>query len=291
VADYDGDGDLDIYAPASSIFGGEGGLLRNELGDDLHWLKVTLEGTESARDAHGARVSIEIDGSSQLRVLQGSTVDPSVAHFGLGESTVVDRLEVRWPSGIVQEFHGVDGDRTFHIVEVDCGAGSDLDGDGTCDELPVAIDIAPGDSLNPILPQSARTIAVAVLGSESFDVQTVDPASLAFGPGGAAPLEQICGANGGTGPPPAGQEGCTQTPYLEDVDDDGFDDLVAHFRSRDSGILRGDVEACLVGATWDGVELFGCDAILTAPACGIGFELVLALPPLLLLRRRRLHRA
>jgi hypothetical protein len=51
------------------------------------------------------------------------------------------------------------------------------------------------------------------------------------------------------------------------------------------------VEACLVGMTFDGVELFGCDVILTVPACGIGFELILALPPLLVLRRRRLRQA
>jgi hypothetical protein len=90
--------------------------------------------------------------------------------------------------------------------------------------------------------------------------------------------------------PPDG-DACAQTPSVEDVDDDGFDDLVAHFRSRETGLIRGDVEACLVGMTFDGVELFGCDAILTVPACGIGFELILALPPLLVLRRRRLRQA
>jgi hypothetical protein len=39
------------------------------------------------------------------------------AHFGLGEATVVERIEVRWPSGRVQTFFDVPADQILSIWE------------------------------------------------------------------------------------------------------------------------------------------------------------------------------
>ncbi|MDJ0851635.1 MAG: S8 family serine peptidase [Myxococcota bacterium] len=268
LADYDADGDLDLYAPGSSLFASAGGLLRNEVGNRNHWLTVTLQGTVSAPDAIGARLTLEAGGKRQMRELRSGAVDPGVAHFGLGLETVVDRLEVRWPSGIHQVFHEVAADRRFDIVEVDCGAGRDVDGDGVCDPLEAVIDIRPLLESNPVRVGSPALLPVLLLGREGFRVEDVDRATLAFGPGGAPDL----GA-----------------PWLRprDLNGDRHRDLLGLFPIAETGIAFGDTEACLRGELADGVPFSGCDSVHTLPACGLGYELALLLPPLAWLRARR----
>jgi hypothetical protein len=106
VGDLFNDGKLDAVI---NVMDGHPVLLRNVNPDHHYWIGLKLVGgPKSPRDATGATVYVTANGMKQRGdVLSGgsylSSNDPRL-HFGLGDATKVDDIEVHWPSGKVEHF-------------------------------------------------------------------------------------------------------------------------------------------------------------------------------------------
>jgi enediyne biosynthesis protein E4 len=98
-------------------------LLRNVNPDHHHWVELKLigSGPKTPRDAIGAAVYLSADGIRQRGdVLSGgsymSSNDQRV-HFGLGDATTIQKLEIHWPGGDVESVHLPAVDRIFTITQ------------------------------------------------------------------------------------------------------------------------------------------------------------------------------
>jgi hypothetical protein len=116
--DFDGDGRLDVVATA---LGREAEIWMNRTEGAGHWLDIRLEGTKSNRDGIGTVVKVVTRAGAQCNHMTTSVGYASSSHgpvhFGLGAEDKAELVEVRWPSGIVQTFRNVAGDRVLSVRE------------------------------------------------------------------------------------------------------------------------------------------------------------------------------
>ena len=89
--------------------------------NDNAWIKIALKGTQSNRNGYGAKVKVVAGDLAQVREHTSahgynSTNDPTLL-FGLGKAERVDRIEIRWPSGFVQELRDARVRQTLTITE------------------------------------------------------------------------------------------------------------------------------------------------------------------------------
>ncbi len=117
-ADFDNDGDLDIVINNQND---RPTLLRNDGGNRLHWIGIKTIGTKSNRAGIGTRARVVTGQVAQIDEVRsgGSYISQNDLrlHFGLGDATRVDLVEVSWPSGIVDRIHGLGVDQFIAVQE------------------------------------------------------------------------------------------------------------------------------------------------------------------------------
>jgi ankyrin repeat protein len=121
AGDLDNDGDLDLLITNN---GQRVELLRNDSnrnGGRANALLLHTVGTKSNRDGVGARVILTAGGTRQIReVKAGSSYlgqNDLRMHFGLGSAPRAERIEIRWPSGIVDVLEDVPANQILTISE------------------------------------------------------------------------------------------------------------------------------------------------------------------------------
>jgi hypothetical protein len=127
-ADWDCDGDLDLFVELGGATPGDQGynaLFQNP-GLGRHWLKVKLAGTKTNRAALGAKIRVDLmSANGQTRSIHRTVGNNSsfggnslVEMIGLRDETRVSELTVSWPtSKTIQTFRDVAADQAIEITE------------------------------------------------------------------------------------------------------------------------------------------------------------------------------
>jgi len=135
AGDLDRDGDIDLVVVNTLE---RADVLENKTGSANQWLSVRAVGGArgispqgspkvSNRDGIGARITVQAGGRTQVKDVHSSSsylaANPREVHFGLGQVERIERVEVRWPSGVVDRLTDVNVNQVLVINEGQSGAG------------------------------------------------------------------------------------------------------------------------------------------------------------------------
>tara|TARA_B110000116_G_scaffold217030_1_gene194102 strand:+ start:280 stop:2163 length:1884 start_codon:yes stop_codon:yes gene_type:complete len=126
LGDIDNDGDVDIYnnngGPSQIAQSWGYNAFYFAEGNASNWMKMSLKGVVSNRDAIGARVMVE--GTDDREIWRYPAVgkgfcntDSPVLHFGLGGAAGTELTEIYWPSTLVQTYVNLDTQKQHDIIE------------------------------------------------------------------------------------------------------------------------------------------------------------------------------
>jgi hypothetical protein len=118
AGDFRNNGQLDLVV--RQVGGGPVLLYENHF-PKRHYLEVSLRGRKSNRQGIGARLIAWVNGRQLVReqypLNSYRSQMPNIVHFGLGDARKVDRLTIRWPSGVQQELTDLAADRHIAVAE------------------------------------------------------------------------------------------------------------------------------------------------------------------------------
>lgn len=118
IGDLNNDGKVDVVVASTN---GPAWILMNQTPSDNHWIVLNLLGVQSNRDAIGAQVKLTTVGGDQFGIVTTTGSYQSASdrrlHFGLGHADFVNRVQITWPSGVVQTLTNVRADQMLTIRE------------------------------------------------------------------------------------------------------------------------------------------------------------------------------
>ena len=120
TGDYDGDGATDLLITQNH---GPAVLLRNEGGNQNHWLRLALKGLNDNKSAIGTKVEVFSGGNRQKFEIYGSNgylgQNSPFLTVGLGDAKEADIVRMLWPTGVLQDEIHVAGDKQQDFTEID----------------------------------------------------------------------------------------------------------------------------------------------------------------------------
>jgi hypothetical protein len=184
AADYDNDGDLDLFANGAT---GNKVLYRNDTQNSNSFLNITLVGTISNKTAIGAKVRAKatIGGSPTWQMREVSAQNSFLGHnslrvhIGFGDAAMVDSLVVEWPSGMVTHQTSLAVNQFMSIVE---GGSTAVSGQSPSPGAAIGLSNYP-NPFNPWttiryeLPQSS-TVRLSVHDAQGRLVRILVPGAL-----------------------------------------------------------------------------------------------------------------
>jgi len=120
TGDFDNDGATDLLITQNH---GSAVLLRNEGGNQNHWLRLSLKGLADNKSAIGTKVEVFSGGNRQKFEIYGSNgylgQNSPYLTVGLGDAKEADIVRMLWPTGVLQDEINVAGDRQQEFTEID----------------------------------------------------------------------------------------------------------------------------------------------------------------------------
>jgi hypothetical protein len=172
ACDLNNDGLLDLLVANNGAPGVQ--LFQNTSPSTGHYISFHLEGVESNRDALGAKIEVHTEAGIQYDQVIGNSGwagnNGRWIHFGLADQTSIQKVIIRWPSGLVQEIDNLNGDQKYRIREgegVITSSKEIQDAITSChmitidDELKIRFSSAPDIQVLNISDMSGRSIPVS----------------------------------------------------------------------------------------------------------------------------------
>ncbi|MGH9500323.1 MAG: FG-GAP-like repeat-containing protein [Terriglobales bacterium] len=120
VTDFDNDGAADLLITQNL---GPAVLLRNEGGNQNHWIRLSLTGLADNKSAIGTKVEVFAGGNRQKFEIAGSSgylgQNSLQLTVGLGQAKQADVIRMLWPTGVLQDEVNVPADREHKFMEID----------------------------------------------------------------------------------------------------------------------------------------------------------------------------